>query len=320
MPRGSSREFRTKYSGAAAALGISGGIANRLTDSGFVANARGAFEDQGFSVSGRNVSRQFQDDANLAQAELGLSAFTAQTQSINFPTEGTTDKFLNETEQAIGIANLWSLGVWWKPVVPADSFLCVIGKPALNTSRINLYHDNSSNRLRFDIGDTSGTPVEVTAYNDFYTGENGNWVHVLITWNGTTFFVLKNGVDQGAPDVGVNNPSITMANDTREFSGGNLIAGGSAASIAGNLAQIQLWNADVRAAATFLNTSPSSVNLNADSGAYTFSGNLAHWYRLGHEPAPNLGRDYAEAGFTPTIDLGADLVGIVDGDRQADVP
>ena len=320
MPRGSSRIFRTKMDGAAADLGISGGVENRLVDSVFRHRAAGAYKAQGFSVDGPNVSREFQSDADLAISELGLSAFSPQTMSINFPTEGTTDKFLNETEQVIGIANLWSLGVWWKPVVPADSFLCVIGKPALNTSRINLYHDNSSNRLRFDIGDTSGTPVEVTAYNNFYTGENGNWVHVLITWNGTTFFVLKNGVDQGAPDVGVNNPSITMANDTREFSGGNLIAGGSAASIAGNLAQIQLWNADVRAAATVLNTSPSSVDLNADSGAYTFKGNLAHWYRFGHEPAPNLGRDYAEAGFTPTIDLGADIVGIVDGDRQADVP
>lgn len=248
--------------------------------------------------------------------------FVAQTQSINFPTQGTTDKFLNETEQAVGFANLWSLGVWWKPVVPitGSPFLCIIGQAATTVSRINLYHDSSSNRLRLDIADTSGSPVEVTAFNNFYTGENGNWVHVLVVWNGTRFFVLKNGADQGAPDVGVNNPSLTMANDTRQVSGGNLITSAGAASIVGGLAQLQIWNVDVRAAATFLNTVPSSVDLNADSGLYTFSGNLAHWYRFGHQGAPNLGIDYAEAGITPTIDLGADIVGIADGDRVTDVP
>ena len=82
MPRGSSRQFRELYDGAAERLGV-GGSANRV-DSGFLARARGALESQGFSVSGRNVSRQFQETADLAQAELGLSAFTAQTMSLDF--------------------------------------------------------------------------------------------------------------------------------------------------------------------------------------------------------------------------------------------
>ena len=101
MPRGSSREFRTKYSGAAAALGISGGVENRLVDSGFIAESRGAFESQGFAVSGRNVSQIFQQDADQAQAELGLSAFSAQTQSIDFD---KSEILRNSTQQLIGIA------------------------------------------------------------------------------------------------------------------------------------------------------------------------------------------------------------------------
>ncbi len=47
---------------------------------------------------------------------------------------------------------------------------------------------------------------------------------------------------------------------------------------------------------------------------------LAHWWRAGHEASPNLGKDYAVAGFTPTIDVEVNAVGIDDTDRVADVP
>ena len=246
-----------------------------------------------------------------------------QSVSINFPTAGSTDAFRNSTEQAIGIANAWSVGAWFKPVVPITSspFLWVLAPTTgnVNRSRINIYHDSSSNRLRVDLADTSGSPVEVTAFNNFYTGENGNWVHVLIVWTGTQFFALKNGVDFGAPDVGSATPSITMADTLRSVGFGNQQVAGNS-SIQGNLAQGQIWNADVRSAASFLNTNPSSLDLNVDSGAYTFAGNLAHWFRPGHEADPNLGKDFAEAGITPTIDVGVNKLGLFNSDMQADVP
>lgn len=325
MPRGSSRLFRTRMDGAAADLGISGGTANRLTDKTFRHFAAGAYKDQGFSVDGPNVSRIFQENANLAIAELGLSPFTAQSISINIPVNASTDKLFNNTEQAIGIANVWSIGAWWKPaVVPfaGSEFLFDLRRttaPAQG-SQISLYHDNNSTRLRVDWADTTGTPVEVIAWNGIYTGEAGNWVHILLVWNGTSIFLLKNGVDQGAPDVGTPTPAITMADDARKMAFGNFAISGGGGSIEGNIAQAGVWNADVRSAALQLVVSGSSANLNADSAAYTFSGNLAHWYRAGNEVEPTIGRDYAEAGFTPTISLDADSSGIVNADRQLDVP
>ena len=261
-------------------------------------------------------------------SDIGLSSsFTAQTQSINIPVDGSTDKLGNITEQAIGIANLWSIGVWWKPaVVPfaSSEFLFDLRRvtaPAA-ASQISLYHDNSNTRLRLDWADTSGAPTEITAWNGIYTGEAGNWVHILITWTGTSMFMAKNGVDQGPPDVGTPTPSITMADDLRQMTFGNfaLAHPASTASVEGNIAQAGIWNADVRAAAATIVAGGSGQNLNADGGAYTFSGNLAHWYRAGHEASPNLGKDFAEAGITPTISLDVDSVGITDGDRQADVP
>ena len=82
-----------------------------MSGSGFIAESRGAFESQGFAVSGRNVSQIFQQDADQAQAELGLSAFSAQTQSIDFD---KSEILRNSTQQLIGIANAWSMLTWSK--------------------------------------------------------------------------------------------------------------------------------------------------------------------------------------------------------------
>ena len=258
----------------------------------------------------------------------GPAPFVAQTQSLNWPAASTTDVLRHATGQAIGISTAWSLGVWFKPAsLPQSGTLIDVRTPTPDTqSLIRLHHDASTNRLRFDWGDDTGAPLEITAFNNYYTGLAGTWVHILAVWTGAILLMFKNGVSVGAPDVGVNNPAITMADDLRRFSVGNLSLGSNSSPV-GNIAQTQLWRVDVTALATngvaaFLQSGPSALDLNVDDGAndYLFSGDLAHWWRPGHEGSPNLGRDYSLAGFTPTIDLGNDLIGLNDGDRQADVP
>ena len=261
----------------------------------------------------------FTQDDRVGGIQLTPPFFT-QTESMNWPTVGTADRLANTSLNTLGIADVWSIGVWWKPVVPISGspFLVSIKEASGNGNQIALYHDSSTNRLRLDWGDSSGTPFEITAWNGFYTGRNGLWTHVLLHWSGTTMFVLLNGVDQGAPDVGVNNPAITMTDTARQVAFGNNPTGNS--SIVGNGAQFQMWNVDVRAAAAALQVSPSALDLNVDSGSYTFSGDLAHWWAPGKEVSPDLGKDYAQAGITPTIDIEANIEGLTDADRQADVP
>ncbi len=263
--------------------------------------------------------------------DLGLNPsvppFSAQTQSINFPSGGSTDSFLESTPQVLGIGTAWSLAVWWKIVsLPfGGSERLVDLRPASgNADVISLYHDASSQRLRLDWADNSGTPIEITAWNSFYAGETPFWRHVLVVWTGSILLLFKDGVSAGAPDVGVNNPSISMGNTARRIGLGNL-ATGSNQSMEGNLAQAALWRGDITAVATngvpaYLNTSPSSIDLNEANvpNDYVFDLDLAHWWRPGHQGSPDLGKDYAAEVFTPAIDLS--VVGITDGDRQADVP
>ncbi len=265
-------------------------------------------------------------------SDIGLtSSFTAQTQSLNFPSRDTTDGLFNTTNQVIGIANAWSIGAWFKTVVPniGTQFLFVLAAFPDIGSRINLYHDASSeSRLRFDWSNEdfpAGPVTEVTAFNGYYGPENGNWVHTLATWDGTTLRMFKNGVNIGAPNVGSATPAgIAQLDEARSLGLGNVALGGNS-SVIGNIAQLQMWRVDItqgdtNPVAADLQSTPSLLNLNGTFGAYTFASDLAHWWRPGHEAAPNIGRDYSEAGFTPTIDIGANAVGVADGDRQADVP
>ena len=327
MPRGSSREFRTKYDGAAAALGL-GGTANRLVDSGFIAKARGSFKEQGFAVDGGNSSRIFQSNADLAASELGLAP--GQTQSLDFGPGLQTQALSNNTHTALGIGDVWSWGFWYKPIVPFVNLqrMVRLAPASSNNDFVNLAHDNVSDRLLVDLIDednsTNGTMAGI--WNSFFTGLNGVWTHYLIVFiggNPAQLFALKNGVDQSPTSIsfgGSQAPNFHQSDRARRVD--DIGNDATTRSIGGILMQAQLWRVDVRAAASFLaNAANAAVrDLNVDSGAYTFSADLAHWWKPGDEAEPNLGKDFSTAGFTPTIDIGVNKVNLTNSDRVADVP
>lgn len=318
MPRGSSRQFRTKYSGAAAQLGV-GGTANRLTDSVFRSQARGALEEQGFSIAGRNVSRIFQANADLAQAELGLSAFTAQTQSIDF--DGT-EILRNSTQQAVGIANVWSMLLWSKRLNSLGLQWPFQVNRGGSANHIEILAQQALGG-RGDVTwvDATNSPAGVARWENFYT--TGPWISTLISWDGTELRIWKNGIQLGLPDSGDATPVPPPVMTDSSTPERNLVLGGRNSGQdgwEGRISQWAIWRVRVDAAASFLQTSPSSIDLNVNSGAYQFKDDLAHWYRPGHEASPNLGKDFAAAGFTPKIDIEVDAIGITDADRVADVP
>ena len=316
MPRGSSRQFRELYDGAAERLGV-GGSANRV-DSGFLARARGALESQGFSVSGRNVSRQFQETADLAQAELGLSAFTAQTMSLDFD----KTEVLRSLPGPIGIENTWSMLVWSKRTNSLNlQWLCAANRLGSANHIEILAQQALGGRGDFTWVDASNSPIGVARWENFYS--TGPWISTLISWDGTELRVWKNGIQLGLPDSGDETPVPPPVMDDASSPQRNLVLGGrqsGADGWAGPISQWAIWRVRVDAAAMFFQTSPSSIDLNVNSGAYQFKDDLAHWYRPGHEASPNLGKDFAGAGFTPTIDIEADAIGITDADRVSDVP
>ncbi len=251
---------------------------------------------------------------------LGLtSSFPVQTQSIDF--DGVTESLGNLTGQVMGIANAWSIGVWAKAdgMPSSESFFSI--RPAAGlANRIQILKDTLS--LRVIWADSSGAPDQTSTWNNEFTV--GNWFHFFVYWNGTILQPFINGVNIGAPDVGVNNPSITMTDTARRINIGDLV-GGTGFEWAGNIAQAAMWRVAKQTQpevdALFNAGNPNALDLNSAFTDYSDAANLAHWWRCGHEASPNIGKDFATAGFTPTIDIEVpDSVDITDADRVADVP
>ncbi len=316
MPRGSSRLFRTRMDGAAEQLGISGGVANRLTDKTFRNTAAGAYEEAGFGVNGPKVSRIFQANADLAISELGLAAFTAQTMSIDF--DGSTEFFRNSTPQVIGIADVWSIGIWYKPSALSGLDSLFEFNNSDTPSRIIAFFNAAV--LNVFLRNSADTITSSVTFNGF--GVNAAWAYLYLSWNaaGNGFPTIFKDGSSVPPSGSSSGGVLVQADDLRPVGVGTNLS--LAAKFQGVIAQMAVWRTiqDAAISDLFNGGNPNSLDLNSSFGGYSGAGDLAHWYRLGHEPSPNLGKDFATAGFTPTIDIEVNSVGITDADRVADVP
>ena len=240
-------------------------------------------------------------------SDIGLSpSFVAQTQSINF--NGGTDQLSNQTDQVIGVANVWTMMI----VVKIDTFA--------NASSFDCDNGASTNRINFNHNPGAGlsclAATQFNVYNGVLSGDAGSWISLTLTWDGVNLRAFRNAVDVGEPDTGTSTPSITMTDATRRVSlMGNSV--GQSGGTDGRMLWAALWRTELSGASiTAIDAARSSINLNVGADA----GDLAHWWRCGEEASPNLGKDFAEAAITPTIDVETDSIGIIDADRVADVP
>lgn len=244
--------------------------------------------------------------------------FVPQTMSIDF--DGA-EVLKNDTGQAIGIDNVWSIMYWTlRANAIGIQYLFEIDRGGSADHIEGLAQQALGGRGDFTWVDDSNSPAGVARWNNFYSV--GTWINTLITWDGTELRVWKNGIQLGLPDSGdstpVPPPVMSDGNADRMMVVGGRNTGTD--NHEGFMSQLAVWRVRVDAAAMFFQSIPSSINLNANSGAYQFKDDLAHWYRPGHRASPDIGRDYAEAGFTPTIDIEVNAVGITDADRVANVP
>lgn len=246
-------------------------------------------------------------------------AFVQQTVSIDFATTG--DELANFTEQAIGIANEWSISAWVKHEVDdRGQYAIVIHRTGATgvAGLILLFRDGDNvwMQTRSDDGATANTRI----WSGDITGTG--WFHMFAMKpsDSNEVEVWINGVSLGEPDTDVLN-SFTMTDVDRRIRLGNHRNSGLGTNAVANVHSVALWNADVSAAIDDLynDGDPGPVNLNADSGSYVFSENLAHWWRAGHDEE-DIGKDYAAAGITPTIDVLEDALNITADDIVEDVP
>lgn len=241
--------------------------------------------------------------------------FKSQTQSLDF---GDNEFLRNSTSQVLGIADIWSIGVWYKPNTVSGIHSLFEFNNSDSPSRIIAFFNGAVlNIFLRDSGDTVNTSV---TFNGF--GVLDTWAHLYFSWNaaGTLFpTVFKDG-SEVAPTTDTSQGALVQADDLRPVGVGTNL--NLAAEFSGLISQISVWRTIQDAAISDLYNGgdPNSLDLNSSFGSYSGADDLAHWWRPGHEASPNLGKDFSQAGFTPKIDVETDSVGITDADRVADVP
>lgn len=245
--------------------------------------------------------------------------FPAQTMSIDF--DGVSEAMKATGSPTLGIADVWSIGMWLKPSDVGGTHIIFEfgnGFPGqasriipliLSGTQLNIFWSNSAN-----------TRLNSVVFNAFVTLDT--WLHLYFSWNAAgsgAVSVFKDGSPIAPDSTSLSGP-IVMADSARSVTVGNATTPNI--SWEGPIAQLSVWRTiqDAAIASLYNGGNPNALDLNSGFGSYAGASDLAHWWRLGHQPSPNLGKDYALAGFTPTIDIEASAIGITDADRVADVP
>ncbi len=269
-------------------------------------------------VQGEDEFFTFEElQAATVPSDIGLSlSFPAQTQSIDF--DGAAEGLLNTTDQVLGIADIWSIGIWYKPAnLIGTRTLFELGQGFPDASRLIAFF--AGTQLNLFWSNSAASNQNDAQWNSF--GVLDTWAHLFLSWNQTGTGVpnvFKDGVLTAA-DANSLTGAIVMADDVRPVGVGTNV-GGSRHS--GLISQMAVWRTVQDAAISDLYNggNPNLLDLNSAFGGYSGAADLAHWWRPGHEASPNLGKDFSTAGFTPTIDVEVNAVGITDADRVADVP
>lgn len=231
------------------------------------------------------------------------AAFDAQTVSIDF--DGTTewmqtfpDADLNTTSP-----DNWTASIWIKPAV--DNVSADIMDTSNKSGFSIIANAATPGRIRVQMWDGGSTSRVKKDYNGVLVP--GAWTMLTIYRNGNDEGLYVNGSFK-APDVTVQNINFGAGNDTRRIHIASRHPSGSS-KWPGRVHSLAFWNSTLTAAevlAVYNGGSGSTMDLANDSGNYTSSANLMHWWRLGHDLS-NLGRDYGlhttlkDLDFNPNI-------------------
>jgi len=250
-------------------------------------------------------------------------SFPEQTVSIDF--DGVDEVMRNTTDNPIGIANVWSIGVWAKTDT-IDLEKVLLNIRAVGSSNNGVLLDFSgddpasqlpgTNSLVVRLKDSGNTTFKQQSWGSAFTA-TGVWRLILVTWDGTDLTVYYDGVDQGAADASPINNAGTMTDTSRSVYISSTNSGFG--DWDGRMHSIAVWDVDVGAAASTIYNAGNGkgFDLGTDTGSYTFSGDLQHWWRLGFDSG-DLGKD---SGIASTlIDVDANSVNITAADIVTDSP
>ena len=238
------------------------------------------------------------------------------TVSLDF---ASNENLANTTDANIGIANNWSVLIWFRnPGTDTGLFhrILTFQEGAGNENRIDLDMEdaNPAGDLGFQISNSAGTEFKSYKYANQLT--IGAWTACLFTWNGTTLQAYYDGVAV-APSTTPTDNAGTMTNTIREVWFGSQQGGTD--DLTGRIHSVTVWDTAMDANGAY---AASAVGHNPDSGNYDYANNLVHWWRFGLPKVGEMvGSSFVcDAVETGGIDISVNATNITDADIISDAP
>jgi len=241
--------------------------------------------------------------------------FPPQTTSIEF--NGVNEAMRDQSQVAVGIANVWSIAIWMRRRGDAqglgqnNTILQIFGSGPPNRSRIFIRGNGqlTQDRIEVEITTSGGSNLKRYSWNST-TFPFDVWFQMIVVWDGTNLTMYKDG-SLVARDLTTNNGSGSMADNTRLIQIGQ---NGGVQPFSGFIHSIALWNADVSSAATELYNGGVATTFNLSKAS--FNANLQHWWRLGQDP-DDLGKDSGIASVLRDVDTNSLNITAADIDAES---
>ena len=227
------------------------------------------------------------------------------TNTVSLQLNGV-DERLESLSLPMGFANLWTMSFWIKPTLfepePLSTDHRVIAHLRGSTRRgevliwgARLEGAKYEEEIYVELGGSDGKRLRVTRFNSVQ--KRAEWRNFSCVWDGTSLIAYDQGlliqdmtVIQSGGDGAMDDPAggrILRVGDLIEDTGPSL------AAWSGTVGHIGIWNVPLGPEEFGPIISGSfSFDLLTNSGTYTSSANLKHYYKPGDD-FPNVGFDYA---------------------------
>lgn len=261
--------------------------------------------------------------------------------NVSLQFNGTTEYLENAFRQTQGIANLWTITIWMKPL-ETPSVFDISGRPVFKPDGKSLIHlkglshrsevliwadrieDSTTEEfIVVENWDNQADRVRITRFN--MAQKRQEWRNFSCAWDGNNLIAWDNGVEitdfsetfSGTGSFVMEDPTVSgrqrSVRIAAAYSGiAASLDGPRIITYSGLLGPIGVWDEVLDALELGeIASGTFGFDLTTDSGTYSSSANLKHWWRLGAD-AGDIGKDYASTG---NIDVGVDRYPTVTGNN-----
>ncbi len=236
----------------------------------------------------------------------------------------------NAIRQSLGFANLWTISIWLKPFedLPREKLTQINHRTLLHLkgtthkNEVLIWADRITNTepdvIHVENWNSRGERIRVTRFN--MVQQRNEWRNFSVFWDGSVLIGWDNGVEITDIHETISGVDGFEMADSVASAGRSVRLGAAYSGIAtavelplstwsGILGSVAIWNTGVTGQELGTVVSGNfGIDLITNSGTYTSSANLVHWWRLGAD-STDIGKDYTTTVSAINIGDNATITG-----------